>query len=197
MDADSRLTVGPLVSAAMTERNIDLRLLRCDGNYTEQAWSLTWKVFQREAFAAEVKVGGTNSEITLYEFAMDLPVEIGRVRVRMARTACKLGGFRPWFVCPREVCRRRVSVLHWIGRELACRRCLKLPYPSTRESDSERKLKRLEAIRERLGWRPGWLNGRGSKPKWMRWQTFEQIVEKHDRLASELLTNMAKELRSD
>ena len=31
-----------------------------------------------------------------------------------------------------------------------------------------------------MGWKPGVLNDMGSKPKWMRWRTFERLVGEHD-----------------
>jgi hypothetical protein len=38
----------------------------------------------------------------------------------------------------------------------------------------------LTGSRARLGWEPGILNGAGTKPKWMRWRTFERLAAEHD-----------------
>jgi hypothetical protein len=66
------------------------------------------------------------------------------------------------------------------GELFACRHCYRLAYPSTREDARDRAARRAEAIRARLGWKPGILNGTGGKPKWMRWRTFERLVTEHD-----------------
>ena len=99
--------------------------------------------------------------------------------VSIARTACHLGGSRAWFICPAVGCRRRVAVLYG-GKIFACRRCHQLAYDSTREDAGDRAARRADRIRERLGWESGILNGNGPKPKWMRWRTFRQLVDRHD-----------------
>lgn len=99
--------------------------------------------------------------------------------VYIARTACHLGGSRPWFICPAVGCRRRVAILYG-GTIFACRRCHRLVYDSTRENAGDRATRRADRLRDRLGWDPGILNGDGPKPKWMRWRTFHRLVEKHD-----------------
>jgi hypothetical protein len=39
----------------------------------------------------------------------------------------------------------------------------------------------------RLGWEPGFLNGNGDKPKWMRWRTFERLAAEHDQFVTQSL----------
>ena len=109
--------------------------------------------------------------------------------VRIVRTPCNLGGARPWFVCPAHGCGRRVAILHG-GGIFACRRCHQLAYASTREDAGDRATRRADRIRARLGWEPGILNGRGLKPKWMRWRTFERLSEEHDRLLNQSVGGM-------
>src|SRR5262249_41570793 len=51
--------------------------------------------------------------------------------------ACRLGGARPYFVCPGVVngiaCGRRVSKLYGAGAYFLCRHCYRLAYASQRE----------------------------------------------------------------
>jgi hypothetical protein len=68
------------------------------------------------------------------------------------------------------------------GENFACRNCYKLVYPSTRENVAHRAARRADRLRARLGWDSGILNGRGDKPKWMRWSTFQRLVARHDAL---------------
>src|SRR5580704_17378265 len=88
--------------------------------------------------------------------------------VAVARTACRLGGSRSWFVCPG--CRRRIAIVYG-GATFACRHCHQLVYESTRQDAGGLAMRGADRIRMRLGWEPGILNGHGPKPKWMRWRT--------------------------
>lgn len=101
--------------------------------------------------------------------------------VHIVRTACHLGGSRPWFLCPGPGCGRRVAILYGVGI-FACRHCHQLAYPSTRENAGFRALRRAERLRQRLGWLPGVLNGSGEKPRWMRRTTFGRLIHQHHRL---------------
>lgn len=114
--------------------------------------------------------------------------------VYIARTACHLGGSRAWFLCPARGCGRRVAILY-SGRIFACRRCHQLAYDSTREDAGGRATRRADHIRMRLGWQPGIANGEGPKPKWMRWRTFERLVERHDEYVHRSWVGMAVKLR--
>lgn len=110
-------------------------------------------------------------------------------RVRIVRTACNLGGSRPWFLCPAKGCGRRVAILYG-GGIFACRHCHHLAYASAREVAGDRAARRADRLRERLDWEPGILNGRGSKRKWMRWRTFWRLSGEHDRLVNQSLRAM-------
>jgi hypothetical protein len=68
--------------------------------------------------------------------------------VRLPRTAQPLGGERAWFACP--CCGRRCAVLYG-GWRFSCRRCVALPYASQHEAAHERRLRRVQGLRERLG----------------------------------------------
>jgi hypothetical protein len=112
--------------------------------------------------------------------------------VLIERTACHLGGFRPWFICPAAGCGRRVAKLYG-GAIFACRQCHRLAYASTRESPGDRAARRADRIRERLRWEPGILNGSGWKPKWMRWRTFGRLKLEHDHLVQHSLAEIARQ----
>jgi hypothetical protein len=114
--------------------------------------------------------------------------------VFLARTACQLGGSRVWFLCPARGCGRRVAILYG-GTIFACRRCHQLAYDSTREDAGGRATRRADHIRMRLGWEAGILNGDGPKPKWMRWRTFDRLVERHDGYVHRSWVGMAVKLR--
>ena len=110
--------------------------------------------------------------------------------VSLEWTDCHLGGQRVWWLCPAAACGRRVAVLHG-GRVFACRQCHQLAFRSQRERDDDRSTCRAEAVRRRLGWEPGILNGSGIKPKGMHWKTFDRLQAKHDEAVNASLAAMA------
>ena len=99
-------------------------------------------------------------------------------RIRLTTTTPYFGGIRWWFRCPLSGRRVRKLYLVWGCDYFASRAALGLAYASTREQPHERLLRRRQKIQERLG-------GTGSedelnclpKPKWMRWKTFNRLMQ--------------------
>ncbi|RRS06407.1 hypothetical protein EIP75_02155 [Aquabacterium soli] len=88
--------------------------------------------------------------------------------VSVERTACALGGDRPWFKCP--ACGHRCALLHLRRGRFACRKCQGLAYLS-QAIDPVQRIWRKQAKLERL------LGEVGDKPKGMHWTTYDAIVE--------------------
>lgn len=161
-------------------RSLDVRWLARKGLLKPTGWStLTWSREGREV--ASVRVRGDHGCVHLWYRHRRSGGEwqTESYTVRVARTACHLGGTRAWFICPAARCGRRVAVLFG-GEVFACRHCYRIAYPSTREDVWDRATRRAEVMRARLGWKPGVLNDMGVKPKWMRWRTFDRLVGEHD-----------------
>ncbi len=95
--------------------------------------------------------------------------------VRLDWQPCRFGGWRAWIHCP--VCSRTVAVLYG-GTRFLCRHCQQLTYASQREDVIDRAQRRGEIAMEKLGCRNGFVGGFVSKPKWMRWTTFERLAQK-------------------
>ncbi len=90
---------------------------------------------------------------------------------RLVWTGCRLGGERPWFVCPGSGCSRRTAILYLGGEErFLCRSCLDLSYPSQREGRLGRARRRALKARARLG--PG---DPATRPKGMHRATFARL----------------------
>jgi len=94
-------------------------------------------------------------------------------------TSCHFGGKRPWFLCPAAGCGRRVAILY-CGAIFACRHCYNLAYACQSETIHDRELRRVEKIRDRLGWKPGILSRTGSRPKGMHLSTYMKLVNEHN-----------------
>lgn len=92
--------------------------------------------------------------------------------ISIERTACALGGDRPWFKCP--TCGHRCALLHLRRGRFACRKCQGLAYLS-QAIDPVQRSWRKQAKLERL------LDEDGDKPKGMHWTTYDRIVEAIER----------------
>ena len=103
------------------------------------------------------------------------------------------GGRRPWFLCPKEGCGRRVAILFG-GSIFACRHCHKLAYECQRETNDDRAMRRADTIRRRLGWRPGIANPTGWKPKGMHWRTYLRFLEEYNAFAQASWSGIAEQL---
>jgi hypothetical protein len=88
-----------------------------------------------------------------------------------------------------------VAILYG-GDYFVCRHCSQLAYPSQRETYDDRAARQAERIRERLGWVPGILNGKGWKPKGMHWRTFKRLTAQHDALVTISLAEIEARLNS-
>jgi hypothetical protein len=168
-------------ATASDYQRLDVRFLQKNG-YLKSSLSayLDWRR-DGETYAT-VKIEASRASVTLDYKRRDRDAELVPVRypVYLDWTRCNYGGDRAWFRCPASGCGKRVAILYY-GGIFACRRCYRITYPSQREDYWGRALVRADKIRDRLGWESGVLNGYGPKPKWMRWQTFERLVDEHDR----------------
>lgn len=91
------------------------------------------------------------------------------------------GGVRWWFIC--GSCDRRSRKLYFLVRAddsgLACRRCHNLQYPSRVLSRPARAKHQADRIYRRVG---SWSGaGFHRKPKWMRWKTFDDLIDRAEK----------------
>ena len=112
-----------------------------------------------------------------------------RYDVLITWTACHLGGERPWWRCPH--CGKRCAILYG-GAMFVCRKCAALHYPTQHASNVDKAILRAEAIRSRLGWKPGIANRGNGKPKGMHWKTYARLVALHECHADAVCASLAK-----
>ena len=110
--------------------------------------------------------------------------------VMIDSTPCRYGGFRRWFLCLK--CGRRCTVLHFVGGMFACRQCHKLVYASQSENARSRLFRRVDAIRARLGWKPGILSPNGAKPDRMHWRNYLGLRDELAKLTDLLFCKLGK-----
>lgn len=161
-------------------RCIDVRRWKRDGLLTpHQSFGWRWSRHGEVFASINVRTEPDRVILTYRHRSGDDDWKDEQYPVYLDRTACNLGGHRPWFLCPALGCGRRVAILYG-GNIFACRHCYGLAYPSQREVLYDRAARRADRIREKLGWEPGIFNPEGWKPKGMHWKTFEQLCSKHD-----------------
>jgi hypothetical protein len=91
------------------------------------------------------------------------------------QTTTRFGGSRLWFRCPG--CWQRCRVLFGSWR-IACRRCHRLRYGSQVESRSDRAIRGITRIVNRLD-PEATCNDLPPKPKGMHWNTYNRLADKY------------------
>lgn len=178
-------------------RSLDVRQLQRNSllkNGNSFGWS--WTRNGEKIASIQVKVGENRVILDYRHQSNGSEWKNQNYPVLLEWTACNYGGLRAWFKCPASGCGRRVAKLH-IGSAgiFACRQCYQLVYASQRESADDRATGQAGKIRERLGWPPGIVNGRGGKPKGMHWRTYQRLVFEHDSLVNVSLAGMQKQIQ--
>lgn len=190
--------MGGFGSGRRAEKNVTTSYRRLDVRTLERAGFLrpgyfgSWGWYRGDEFSASIHTEAGDTQIRLrYTTRRSGAAQHHDYAVRLVRTACHYGGERPWFLCP--CCGQRVAILYG-GEVFACRRCYRLAYPVQRESESDRAIRRADAIRMRLGWEPGIANPRGGKPKGMHWSTYFRLSADHERQVGVALNGIVRKL---
>ena len=160
-------------------RRLDVRHLQRAGVLTP-GWNGGWGWYRNNEERDDIRIRASATSLRLRYTT----IQLGKHKqhdytVNLSRTRCHYGGERPWFLCPS--CGRRVAILYG-GAVFACRHCYRLAYQVQHETDNDRTIRKVDAIRARLGWEPGFLNGAGWKPKEMHWRTFRRLTAQHHAL---------------
>lgn len=152
---------------------LDVNQFNRDGWLQAGQWSnLKW------TNGANIDVKTMASAIELsYTISRDGRSEQVRYQVALTWTQCNYGGKRPWFICPRDGCGRRVGMLYLDGKYFLCRHCHNLAYRSQREGKEWRLLHRSQEKFRKLG-----VGDRddlyfAQKPKGMHWKTYNRLYE--------------------
>jgi hypothetical protein len=173
-------------------QSIDVRYLHRNGLLKPgHYFSLRWSRAGRPTGS----IGGLayrNQVTLLYRHRRGLGGEWEDVKeiVPLTWTACNFGGERPWLICPRTGCGRRVAVLYGPGKHFLCRHCYDLTYQSRRDNKMYRALHRAQDIRQRLGGSANMTEPFSEKPKGLHWSTYERLWREHYEAEMEQLTGM-------
>ncbi|MGH8580552.1 MAG: hypothetical protein ACREVK_10705 [Gammaproteobacteria bacterium] len=174
-------------------RTLDVRRLQRDGLMTaDRAFGWKWTRDGETVASIQVRTEADRVILSYRHRSGGGEWKTEEYPMRLNWTPCTYGGRRAWFICPAAGCVGRVAILYLGGDIFACRHCYQLAYPSQRETDGDRAIRRADKIRERLGWEPGILNGNGWKPKGMHWRTFERLTAEHDAFVGASLAAMAR-----
>jgi len=175
--------------------SLDIRRLQRDGQLQPRTrgstyWSWRGKPAGSIAHRAVGYGGRAKALILEYQHTRDGQSEQLKQTIWLEWTPCNYGGSRPWALCPR--CARRVAILYG-GRRFYCRHCYQLAYASSRESASDRGIRKSQAIHHRLGGSGNLLGAFPLKPKGMHWRTYYRLErEARDAYAAALLGVMQR-----
>ena len=163
--------------------SIDVRAWKRQGhlcpNLTQQ-WQ--WSIYQNTLLKLKVRVESFSVRLSFRISSDQKSSEWEHQTVMLDSTACHFGGDRSWFLCPSRGCGKRVAILYFTNN-FACRECQNLAYLSQRQPPDILASRRVDRTREKLGWKPGFLNGMEWKPKGMHWATFKRLLEEHEKEA--------------
>lgn len=125
-------------------RSIDARRLKRDGLLRAGlAYGWQWKDEDGEVTAS---IGiRTHAGGLIVSYRTD--GEDVEQRIATTATRCNYGGQRVWFACPH--CRQRVALLY-LSRQVACRQCFRMAYPSQSEDLVGRLWRKQSKIENRL-----------------------------------------------
>jgi len=148
-------------------RSVDVRRLQRDGLLADgRAFSRHWRDDagnETASIGLRVHDGGVR-----FNYRLNDEVNIDQ-HVRLTTTACNYGGERVWFICP--YCVQRCALVY-ISRQVACRKCLRLKYPSQSDDVTDATWRKQRKLEARLGGADYWR-----KPKGMHQSTFDRIRE--------------------
>lgn len=150
-------------------RSMDVRRLQREGLLKDgAAYGWSWKDDagnETASIGVQVEGGGVR-----FTYTIGGEHDVNEL-VRLTQTACNYGGGRMWFVC--SYCAGRCALVY-IGRQVACRKCLKLKYPSQSDDETDASWRRQRKMAAKIGADGNnWLWKQ--KPKGMHQSTFQRI----------------------
>ncbi len=92
--------------------------------------------------------------------------------VAVSRSPRNRGGAEAYWVCP--ACQRRVKRVYLVGHRLRCRFCHRLCYPSQREGQIDRTIRRATSLRARMGGSLGYATPLPERTKWRHRSTYHR-----------------------
>lgn len=163
-------------------RRLDVRELHQHGALTQGrggSWCWTRDGETTASLGYRTEDGCLRLNYAIYPDSDD-PEQV-QVNIPLERLPCRFGGTRTYFRCPR--CYRRCEVLAMAsrGRAWGCRRCLRLRYHSQTLAPTYRMQRRADELYARAG--DEFEEGHVTKHKWMRWRTFNRLMDRANRLS--------------
>jgi hypothetical protein len=164
---------------------LDLSQLRRDGLFRlgfAGAGSLIWtntKTGERTgSIGYEAHLGEENGRVRLHYTTTrrDGEKRESDYWIQLETTPQPFGGRRWWFICPRTGLRAAKLYLPTGAFTFASRRAYRLAYACQREPAHDRASRRAFKLRGKLG-AEGGIGDHISKPKWMRWRTYDRKLD--------------------
>ncbi|MDY6891453.1 MAG: hypothetical protein SVU24_07640 [Pseudomonadota bacterium] len=171
---------------------LDIRTLKRQ-EALESGQQFEWQWFRRQQEIARVLITSVQDGLRVSPELPEVSATTDPTFITLEWTACRLGGERPWFICPE--CGRRCALLY-LNQHLSCRECHQLVYACQRETDYARLVRRTNNLRRRLGWEPGILNDDGTKPEGMHWKNYYRLMHQQQHYQLQALTVLGSRIQS-
>jgi len=163
------------------QQRLDIRMFVRRGWLHRSSGSYQWSSDGEPAGSVSYTVSADALDLryTVPDEVEDIPVHIS---IPIRRTPCRYGGERHYWGCPN--CGRwcEVVVMASHGRYWGCRRCLRLRYISQGLAPADRAQRRADQLYARAGAEDD--DGLVHKHKWMRWRTFNRLMDRADNLSA-------------
>jgi hypothetical protein len=163
----SRLTTSDAYSLDVTRLN--------ETGALASGWTGGWEWKRNGERVADIRIETSGNQLLLIyrtRLSGDQWRDVAQP-VTIIWSPCRFGGSRPLLCCPS--CGRR-SVKLFLRSAVACRTCHQLAYPSQREHDLDRALRRANNIRSKLGGDPGMASAFPRKPRGMHHATYAHML---------------------
>lgn len=96
--------------------------------------------------------------------------------IKLTATDQPFGGMRWWLICPVSGRHCAGLFLPYRARKFGSREAYRLGYVSQRTSPHDTSIERVRKLRKKIGGGDNTLAPIPSKPKWMRWRTYDRHV---------------------
>ena len=153
--------------------SLDVNILNRAGAL-KPGWSGGWNWTRGGEPAGNIHmVTGERDVVLIYRTRTgDGPWQSVEQPVTVSWSPCRYGGQRPFLICPG--CGRSVMKVY-IKLVARCRSCHRLSYPSQREREMDRLLRRANKVRTKLGGDPGMVSKFPDRPKGMHRNTYDRL----------------------
>lgn len=116
-----------------------------------------------------------------------------RQQIKLSWLQCHYGSLRAYFICPQ--CAKRVTTLY-NNKYFCCRTCCNLAYKSQQEDKTDRLIRKIRKVRQKLNAEDDLFSIIWNKPKGMHHKTFYRLIEENNLMTKQYFNSLLAMSRS-